>query len=136
MTVIVGYTPTEEGRAALSHGVEAALVRAQPMLVLDITGGRRLHGGDAPSARKFAELSEDLSGSGVHFELRASPADALSVEDALLDAVEDVNLDVIVLGIRRRSPAGKFLLGSRAQRLILAAECPVVLVKAPGTESR
>lgn len=128
MTVIVGYTPTAEGRAALSHGVEAARFRGQPLLVLDVSGGRRLIGDDVE--RRFSQLSEDLAGSGVQFELRGSPAVAMSAEDALLDAVEDVVRDVIVLGIRRRSPTGKFLLGSSAQRLLLAADCPVVLVKA------
>jgi nucleotide-binding universal stress UspA family protein len=36
---------------------------------------------------------------------------------------------LLVIGARRRSPAGKFLLGSVTQSLILAADVPVLVVK-------
>ena len=36
---------------------------------------------------------------------------------------------LIVVGYRRRSPAGKFLLGSDAQQILLEAPCPVLAVR-------
>jgi nucleotide-binding universal stress UspA family protein len=48
----------------------------------------------------------------------------------VLDAAEDHQADLIVIGLRRRTPVGKLFLGSTAQRIILEADCPVVAVKA------
>ncbi|QVJ02263.1 universal stress protein [Nocardiopsis eucommiae] len=48
---------------------------------------------------------------------------------ALLDLTEDVEANLLVIGVRRRSAVGKLLMGSTAQRLILEARCPVLAVK-------
>ena len=39
-------------------------------------------------------------------------------------------IDLIVIGLRRRTPIGKLILGSNAQRILLDAPCPVIAVKA------
>jgi nucleotide-binding universal stress UspA family protein len=39
-----------------------------------------------------------------------------------------VDAEVLVIGGRRRTPVGKALLGSVAQRIILGAPCPVLVV--------
>src|SRR5665647_866365 len=56
--------------------------------------------------------------------------------DAALDVAEDIigaasreEAVLIVIGLRRRSPVGKLLLGSNAQRILLDAPCPVLAVK-------
>jgi nucleotide-binding universal stress UspA family protein len=48
----------------------------------------------------------------------------------MIDASYEVDVELIVIGVRRRSPVGKLFLGSTAQRVILEAGCPVTAVKA------
>jgi len=50
--------------------------------------------------------------------------------DEVLQAAEDARADLVVIGLRHRSPVGKLLLGSTAQRVLLDARCPVLAVKA------
>jgi nucleotide-binding universal stress UspA family protein len=52
------------------------------------------------------------------------------VADDLIAVAEEVAADFIVIGLRRRSPVGKLILGSNAQRILLDAPCPVLAVKA------
>ncbi len=48
----------------------------------------------------------------------------------LINVAGEVSADFIVIGLRRRSPVGKLILGSNAQRILLDAPCPVLAVKA------
>ncbi len=49
--------------------------------------------------------------------------------DDLITAAEDSGASLIVIGLRRRTPRRKLILGASAQRILLDAPCPVLAVK-------
>ena len=64
---------------------------------------------------------------------RSGPQPTHDSAEELIRTAETTDADFIVIGLRRRSPVGKLLLGSNAQRVLLDAACPVLAVKAePG----
>ena len=83
--------------------------------------GRR-SGSWTPCARKLDE-------SGVSYDLRQLVRGFEPAED-LISIAEANDAELIVIGLRRRSPVGKLILGSNAQRILLDAHCAVLAVKA------
>lgn len=130
MTVLLGYIPNELGDRALDHAVEEVRLREDHLVLLNVARG------DAPleSRRLYDQqrhaLDERLTASGVPFEVRAvvQPEEPW---EALVGAAHDVGADLVVIGLRHRSPVGKLLLGSTAQHVLLRAPCDVLCVKSP-----
>lgn len=127
--VVVGYVPSPEGRAALDTGVTEARLRGARLVVVNTTPSdgpvdERLLTGDA-----LAELRAELDALDVEAELR-QPHSYDDVADDLDAIADEVGADLIVIGLRRRSPVGKLILGSAASRILLTAHHAVLAVKA------
>jgi nucleotide-binding universal stress UspA family protein len=129
-TVVVGFVPTSEGEAAVAAAIEQAR----------LTGGRVVivrsykdESGEAHDRALDLRLSwqaahDSLVASGIAFEVREIEGSAAPAGDLLATAA-DVDATLIVIGLRRRSPVGKLLMGSNAQDVLLRADCPVLAVK-------
>ena len=130
-TVVVGYVPRSESKAALREAVEQARLRqARLVVVASHKGGADFTPEDAEAAQaELDRVRADLATSGVDHEVRELVR-GKDAPDDILDVAEQVGADLVVIGLRRRSPVGKLLLGSNAQRVILEADCPVLAVKA------
>lgn len=131
MAIVVGYVASKEGRAALKRASEECLLRKTKLVVINSQRGGR--GFDAEEARAFdAELERiqgELDEAGIDHEVRQLVRGNEPAED-LIAAAEESDADFIVIGLRRRTPVGKLILGSNAQRILLEAACPVLAVKA------
>jgi nucleotide-binding universal stress UspA family protein len=130
-TIVVGYVPKPEGRAALRRGAEEARLRQAKLVVVNShRGGREFDRDDAMETEaQLQEVRDELSSAGVEHEIRQLVRGMDPAED-LINVANDVSADFIVIGLRRRTPVGKLILGSNAQRILLDAPCPVLAVKA------
>ena len=129
--IVVGYVPKPEGKAALRLAAEEAKLRGSSLVVVNShRGGRDFDDKDAvESESQLDEVRNELKDAGVEFQIRQLVRGLDPAED-LINVAEEVSADVIVIGLRRRSPVGKLILGSNAQRILLDAPCPVLAVKA------
>src|SRR5699024_5494050 len=122
-TILLAYVPSATSEAALAYAVDEAKRRDASLLVL---ASERAP--DPRKARGVADrrpLEERLAETGLEFELRTVPKRDDPADD-ILDAIEHDDVLMVVLGIRRRTPIGKILLGSTSQRVAIESPVPVV----------
>lgn len=129
--IVVGYVPKPEGEAALRLAAEEAALRGASLVVVSShRGGRELGDGEAVRAETHLdEVRAQLAEAGIDHEVRHLVRGLDPAED-LVSVAAEVSADIIIIGLRRRSPVGKLILGSNAQRVLLDAPCPVLAVKA------
>jgi nucleotide-binding universal stress UspA family protein len=134
-TIVVGFVPKPEGRAALRRATEEAQLRDAKLVVVNSHRGGRSYDSDesAASETALAEVREQLETTGVPYEVRQLVRGLDPAED-MIAVAEQVKAEFIVIGLRRRTPVGKLILGSNAQRILLDAPCPVLAVKAEEEE--
>ncbi|MDO5627760.1 MAG: universal stress protein [Mobilicoccus sp.] len=129
MSVVVGNIPTKEGRAALHHAAQEARLRGCALLVVTAPATGRATDADSDTSALLDSLRAELGEAGL--ELREEQADeGREPADHLIDLATANDAQCIVIGLRRRTPIGKLILGSNAQRVLLEAPCPVGAVKA------
>ena len=130
-TVVVGYVPKPEGDAALTTAISEAKLRGAKLVVVNSHRGGAEFDGDAAikTEQDMEAVKARLDEAGVSYDLRQLVRGFEPAED-LISIAEANAAELIVIGLRRRSPVGKLILGSNAQRILLDAHCPVLAVKA------
>ena len=129
--VVVGYVAKPEGEAAVEQGIAEARLRNATLIVVNShRGGREFDADDAiKTEAQLDEVRSTLQEAGVENEVRQLVRGMDPAED-LINVAKEVDAEFIIIGLRRRSPVGKLILGSNAQRVLLDAPCPVLAVKA------
>jgi nucleotide-binding universal stress UspA family protein len=129
MTIVVGYVPTPEGEAALTAAVAEARLREEPLHIVNSARGDALVDSRFVPASGLDDLRSRLDATGVVYEIDQQVRGHEASEE-VVDAADRVKASLIVIGLRRRTPTGKLITGSQAQRILLDANCPVLAVKA------
>jgi len=127
-TIVIGYVPSPVGEAALEAGLAEAAVHGDQVVILNSPRRRTTVDGDLVDEAAADALVARASSAGV-----TATVDHADHGDDLVEAfqavVDRTAARLVVIGLRRRSPVGKLVTGSDAQRLLLDLDVPILAVK-------
>ena len=130
MSVIVGYLSSERGQKALEVGIKEAKLRNTGLIVVhSLYGAGKDDDEDViKSDRELIDLEDRLKSEGIEFSVHNYVRGNTPAQDIVL-AAREFDGELIVIGLRQRTAAGKFLLGSNAHDILMDAPCPVLTVR-------
>jgi nucleotide-binding universal stress UspA family protein len=134
MTVVVGYVPDATGYLAVTEAAREARWRETDVVIVNAVDSAGYTRPTAADELDLDALAARLDTDGMPHSIRHLDIGDGTASDAVLGVAEEVGAELLVVGIRRRSPVGKALLGSNAQRIILNAACPVLTVRVDDTD--
>ena len=121
MTIIAAVTDSRVGRHALVEAVAEAKQLGTDLVAVNL-GNTELD---------VTNLDTDGVTVAVVDRRGRSKEDSA---DAVLDEIDARNATRLVIGVNRRTPVGKAILGSLSQQLLLNSPVPVLAVKLPDDE--
>lgn len=130
MAIVVALDDSERAKRIVDFAIEEAKLRDEKLLLV-----HSLFGGDKTSKEEIErgeklleEASKQIEKIGVECEKHLLVR-GMEPGDDIVEFAKEVNASLVVVGVRKRRPAGKLLFGSVAQHVILHAEQPVVCIK-------
>ena len=103
MTILVAYSHTNEGAAALAHAARLSAKDAQDLVVFDLDASSTADDGSiAPG-----HLPEGSVSDGHSVSWRGPDHQSQDAAGDLLDVAEQIGAEAIVVGVRRRVPGGQ-----------------------------
>lgn len=129
-TIVIGYVPTPVGEAALEAGLAEAKAHGDDVVVLNSPRRRSTVDGEFIDKAAADELVARAAAAGVTARVDQSDHGDDIVE-TFTKVAEAASARLVVIGLRRRSPVGKLVTGSDAQRLLLDLDVPILAVKPP-----
>jgi nucleotide-binding universal stress UspA family protein len=128
MTIIVSYVPSQEGFVALGAAMDEARLRKSGLTVVNVVVGTDTSVPTFADEKDLDAVRARLDEVGIAHDVRQVMA-ATDVADEVILLADELDAELIVVGLRRKTALGKALLGSNAQRIILSASCPVLSVR-------
>lgn len=131
MNILVGYHDSEVAKTALTLARDYAGIFGAKVYIIT-----SMEGGDEETAESIRAAEKALENAAAFMKEKGISCETHQVvhgrspgEDIVWFA-KDRGVDLVFVGIEKKSRAQKLLLGSTAQYVILKAPCPVTTVKA------
>jgi nucleotide-binding universal stress UspA family protein len=121
VTVVVSYVPDATGYLAVTEAAREARWRETDVVVVNVVDSAGYTRPTAADELDLDALAARLDTEGVPHRIRHLDVGTGTASDAVLGVAQEVDAELLVVGIHRRSPVGKALLGSNAQRILLNA---------------
>lgn len=131
MKILVGYDGSNEAKDALELAQKhATAFGAKIEVVKSLTRNHPLNQSlvQATEEKLEREIRDHFNKNNVSYETHLLIS-SRSTGESLVWFAELEKIDEIIIGARKRSKVGKFLLGSTAQHVVLRAPCPVITIK-------
>ena len=133
MLIMVCYDGTQTGRRAVKLAQEHATIWKAKMVVVKAVER------DTPLKRAYIEVQEQNLRDEISTLLLncTTPWDSElfiscnSSGEQLEKFARNEDVDLVFIGVEKRSKVGKLLFGSTAQHIIMHSPCPVVTVNSP-----
>jgi len=128
-TYVVLVNERPESRAALDWALKTAKQFGSTDTTLHVVLGPST---DIPGAPRYVspslndDVTDQLRDSGITHEVHSGAKDPV---DSVIALAGDVNADLVVIGMQKRSATLKLIIGSYARDILVDAPCPVVAVK-------
>jgi hypothetical protein len=119
MTIVVAYADTPPGHAAVAAAVAESAREEETVIIV-------------PAVREdtIPDVSDvERRWPGIAGRVEVERGDLGDPSDAVVQVAQRRDARLVVLGLRARTPVGKLVFGSTAQRILLNATCPVLAVK-------
>lgn len=130
MKILCGYDGSNAAKEALSNARKlASAVGGSVIVVVSLTGGTITYDVEEGRAKEDLKYAKGFfRDAGIECETKLLVRGNTPGQD-IVDFAKENDVDMIVIGIRRRSNLGKLIFGSNAQYIIVYAHCPVLSVK-------
>lgn len=122
MTIVVAYADTPPGHAAVAAAVAESSREQEHVILVPAVRGDKV-----PEVGEVETRWPDIAG-----RVEVERGDLGDPSDTVVQVAQRRDARLVVLGLRARTPVGKLVFGSTAQRILLDATCPVLAVKPTG----
>lgn len=129
MTIVVAYVTRPEGQAALDKGIEIAKRRNERLIVVNASPDGNTKDSAYVDVPDFERVQSLLEHTGLDVDLKQFVRGKHAVQE-IQALVQSTQASLLVIGLRKRTPLGKLILGSVARELLMTVSCPVLAVKA------